>query len=564
MSFRIKGRPLHVALALLPLLPPTVCAQTWKSANGNPADAKAKRVADDVSRADGGLDRLDQVDWSSWEDLDGLLRDVHARTGVPAIAAAYVMDGEIVDHATVGVIAFGENDPVGPNDPFHLGSVTKSITATLIGTLVVDGTLTWDTQVGDILTDVDMLDAYRTVTIEQLLQHRGGLSSYTHGRPEGHDPDARYTGTPTEQRAQFLADVLRIAPAGTPGETFLYSNAGYALVGSMAERVTGQSYESLVRQRIFDPLGMDHSGFGFPERPLGHVVDGAAYVPVPLSGYPQMEIIAPAGNVHSSVTDLARYAIAHLAGLEGEDGAVPSEVIQRLHTPLPGAGASDYASGWRIGRDASGEPVHAHGGTVGASFAEIRLYPATRGGVVFLTNVPMGVGEAIANQVTRALRARYAPATTGFVASKEAPKGITVLKDGATADDDARFWRIVTAISKAINDEDRDAFRAMFAPSYDLASADSLFDFMAGSVLPARGGIYAFHAANPPFRVDGAATSTRTVTIHLENGFPGYIGIQLDQDEKLTELSLFVKSDLCPNGADRRCDRITKTLGGDR
>ena len=508
---------------------------------------------------------LDRVDWTNWKDLDGLLADIHARTGVPALAAAFVRDGQIVAESTIGAPTFGSPAAVSARAAFHLGSLTKSFTAVVIGKLIEDGKLDWNTSVGRALEGVEMQEAYRGVTLEELLQHRGGLPAYTDGRPPGHDPDKRYSGSPTEQRAAFLADVLALPPVGTPGQTTLYSNAGYALAGFVAERVTGESWEGLVRRCVFDPLGMSSAGFGFPERPQGHVVDGAGFAPVPLDAYPNMAIIAPAGNIHCCARDLARYALAHLSGLAGRDGWLRAETLQRLHTPTAGEEGQSFASGWIVSKDARGEPMHRHGGTVGASYAEMRLYPARQCGVIFLTNVPIGVGEALANEVDRALLQRYAPAPSGFVSAGpgEGATQLEVVAGGASAEQDARLWQLVREISEAINDEDRPAYRALFAASFDQRDADSMFDFMARNVLPARGGVHAFHALGPALKVPGYTSPMRTVTFHLENGFPGYFGFSLDEKGKIEKFSLFVKGDVCPNGADRHCAKIVKLLDED-
>ena len=508
------------------------------------------------------FERLDEVDWQGWKELSGLLDDVRAHTGVPALAAACVRDGKIVAEATVGVRAFGSAAGVAADDRFHLGSVTKSFTAVVIGKLVEEGQLRWDTRVEQVLADIEMRDAYRSVTVEQLLQHRGGLPAYTERRPAGHDANREYSGTPTEQRAAFLADVLVQEPIGASGGTASYSNAGYALAGHMAECVAGKSWEDLVRRYVFEPLGMRSGGFGVPDQPRGHAGNGPEFKPVPTDAYPAMDTIAPAGNIHCSVGDLARYARAHLDGLAGEDGFLQAATVQRLHAVPDGGGAMRFASGWIATEDASGDPVHRHGGTIGASYADVQLYPARRCAVIVLTNVGPGVGEPLASQVAQAMVQRFAPAMTGFVRA-EASEPIPMTEGKATAADDARLWQVVKKLSQAINDEDRGAYRALFAPSYDRQAGDEMLEFMTRQVLPVRGGVHAFHSPRPPLQQAGVEWPLRVVVFHLENGFPGYFGIALNDDGLIAEFSLFVKGDLCPNGTDRKCAHNVRTLDKD-
>jgi len=217
-----------------------------------------------------------QVDWDEWRSVEDLLNNIREVSGIPAIAAVIVKDGSIIDFATVGVREFGTSAKVGPDDRFHLGSVTKSMTATVIGKLVETGALTWGTTVASVLPEMAMRKAYRDVTMEQLLHHQGGIPSYTTSESYRHVWSKRYAGTPTEQRGAFLAGILELEPVGSPGQVTLYSNAGYALAGYMAERVTGQSWEDLIKTHIFAPLEMGTAGFGhpgtasIPDQPRGH------------------------------------------------------------------------------------------------------------------------------------------------------------------------------------------------------------------------------------------------------------------------------------------------------
>lgn len=508
------------------------------------------------------LDGLERVAWSGWEDLAQLLDDVRANTGVPAIAAAFVRDGEIVAAATVGVQAAGSDVPVAATDRFHLGSLTKPFTAVVIAKLVEEGRLQWDTRVGDVLATMPMRADYRAVTLEQLLQHRGGLPGYTEGPPADAAPVTSVAGTPTEMRAAFLAGVLQTQPVAPPGETMHYSNAGYVLAGHMAEVVSGTSWEELVRRIVFVPLELETAGFGILAHPEGHVARGREYLPVPLDAYPRMEPIAPAGNVHCSVGDLARYARAHLLGLAGTDGFLRFATVQRLHTPPEGG---TYASGWFVGTGEGGEPVHWHGGSVGASHAELRLFPAGRSAGMVLTTVESRVGEPLANRIIRAMRERYQPALAGFVSAgpraSEAENSARVVEEKADPAADARMWTLVRRLAEAINDEDRKAYDELFSPTAKQTrpDRDSMFDFMSENVLPSRGGIRSFHE----LRSAEMAPGMRIATFHLENGFPGYFGIILNSDGRIDQLSLFVKGDLCRSGTDPNCKAIVRRLGED-
>src|SRR4029453_3966433 len=94
-----------------------------------------------------------------------------------------------------------------------------------------------------------------------------------------------HKGTPTEQRMTLVEGVVRRPPVAAPGTKYIYANAGFAIAGAMAERITGQSWEVLMRARLFEPLGLTSAGFGAPgtpgtpgnaekiDQPRGHRVD---------------------------------------------------------------------------------------------------------------------------------------------------------------------------------------------------------------------------------------------------------------------------------------------------
>ncbi len=513
---------------------------------------------------------LERVDWSGWETLPQLLTDVQAKTGIPALAAAFVANGKTLASATVGVRSVDARDPVGATDRFHLGSVTKSFTAVVIGKLIEDGLLRFETTVAEVLPEVEMHAGYRAVTLEELLQHRGGLHAYTDARPAGASDSTFGPGTPTEMRARFLADALRIAPAraGTAAERgMLYSNAGFALAGHMAEIVTDTSWEELVRTIVFEPLGMTSAGFGVPTQPSGHVFRDGRFSAVPLAAYPAMDIVAPAGNVHCSVDDLARYALAHLAGLSGKDGppGFPrAETLRRLHGLQPGADtALSYAGGWMLRRTTQDGPVHWHGGTIGASYAEVRLFPASGSAALVLTSVEQALGEVLANRLQRAMRERWggpSVAPGGFVARDARATEVEVIEVEAKAGEDAACWSAALRLARALNDEDRSAYHALFTARQSRADLDSMFDFMAENVIPARGGIRWFHELSKPRHIGGDEQTMRIATFHLENGFPGYLGLTLTEAGLIDQLSLFVTSEVCPSGPDPDCKAIVRDL----
>ncbi len=171
------------------------------------------------------LDAADASEPAEWTDLASLLEEMRQRYGVPGLAAAIVEGGRVTDIAAVGVRAVNTSNTVTPADTWHVGSITKSMTATMIGAVVESGKLDWDTTVGDVLEGMSMRDEYRDVTLQQLLEHRGAIQSYAMIEEEEEKRLSRIAGTATEQRATFVEGVLSEEPVGPVG-TFEYSNAG--------------------------------------------------------------------------------------------------------------------------------------------------------------------------------------------------------------------------------------------------------------------------------------------------------------------------------------------------
>jgi CubicO group peptidase (beta-lactamase class C family) len=306
------------------------------------------------------------------------------------MAVAIVRGGKVVEKAAAGVRRFDRPDRVQTGDSFHLGSVGKSFTATMIGKLVEEGVLRWDVTISEALHEVPMRAEYRGVTLEQLLQHRGGVPSMSTTGEFAKTTDLWARRSSAEARAALVRQVLTEEPVKL-GE-YSYSNSGYVVAGFMAERVARQSWEELMRSLVLGPLGLQSGGFGWPatgdrpNQPHGHLgtpPELSVQEPGehPLLG--DMDYVGPAGNLHCSMPDLGRFAAFHLQGLHGRDGLLKAETVRRLHTP-PGDGF--YASGWEIRESDEGERFHEHTGTGLTFYVWIVLYPERDLAIVLAAN----------------------------------------------------------------------------------------------------------------------------------------------------------------------------------
>ncbi|MBE3068665.1 MAG: beta-lactamase family protein, partial [Planctomycetes bacterium] len=209
-------------------------------------------------------------------------------------------------------------------------------------------------------------------------------------------------------------------PQVPPGREFLYSNAGYAILGAAAERAAGRPWEDLMRTMLFRPLGMTSAGFGAMgspgkvDQPWQHRLEGGKAVPVepgPLSDNPA--VIGPGGTVHASMADWARFVLVHLKGARGESTVLPVKDWSPLHEPAFGG---DYAGGWSAtDRPWGGGRVLTHAGSNTMNYAVVWMAPKRDFAVLAATNVG---GDAAA----KACDETAAAVIGKFLTRQETPK----------------------------------------------------------------------------------------------------------------------------------------------
>lgn len=349
-------------------------------------------------------------------ELQQTLAAYNQEVRAPAWAAAVVNKGEIVAIAGIGVRDIESRTPLNPtSDQFHWGSITKSVTATMLAGVVKEGKLKWDTTLSQVFKDIPMRAEYRGVTIAQLMNHRADLPPYTQLGPAEAQRFRSYTGTDFQKRDSFVREVLQEAPPARSDAALVYSNAGPAIAAHAAEIATGSSWEELVRKQVFERIGMTSAGFGLPagfaiEQTRGHSGRDPDSLTVMGNGpMPASPMIDPAGNIRSTVGDLAKYARAHLLALRGKQGPLSALDVRALHTPPDdgrsiGPQAEGYAMGWGLRREGS-QIVHWHNGSAGQFFAQVDLYPDEDLAIVVMSNA--GFPGRGAPELIRRIRALY-------------------------------------------------------------------------------------------------------------------------------------------------------------
>jgi len=269
-------------------------------------------------------------------------RESHA---LPSLAAAIITSKGIQSSSLTGV---STNTPV----LWHLGSDTKAMTASLVGRLVEQRRLSWDTRIAGLFPKEHFHPDYAELTVRQLLAHRSGV------RPNLDWWALHNTGKPLrEQRLEALRQALAEKPAFPCGSAVLYSNLGYVIIGAVIEQQLNMTWEDAMRRHLFTPLKMRHAGFG--------VLDDGDVDNAPVLG--------PAGRVHCTLEDWALFLADHLRGAQGQAGLLKPATYQALHTPVADG---DSALGWFCAERAwGGGRVLTHSGCNTRHFAVVWLAP---------------------------------------------------------------------------------------------------------------------------------------------------------------------------------------------
>lgn len=350
---------------------------------------------------------------SGVEELE-LIRTKHR---VPALATG-VWDGSAATVTVTGRRRMDLPAPVLEEDPFHLGSNTKAMTATVVAKLVEEGRLRWDSKLREFMSlgvdgtldDGSVADpfgidpGYADVTIEMLLSHRAALPE------EKEIGDDKFWAQffkpgldPAVGRRIYARAALRNPPKYVPGTKFAYRNAGYVIVGYLMERVTGLPWEKLMQGMLFAPLGMEGCGFGpVLVGPWGHRFSGDATIPVrpgPLADNPPT--VGPAGTVHCPLGAYLKFLRLHLDALNGQPALLSAASFAKLHQSAPDQ--SYTYGGWDrlpLG-DGKFELFHAGSNTFNYALAVIR--PAEAKAFVAVSNSYKPRGVAAVNEAMNAL-----------------------------------------------------------------------------------------------------------------------------------------------------------------
>ena len=278
-------------------------------------------------------------------DLTDYLTEYIERGESPGLIAAVIDEHGVRAIGAAGLRRQGSRSSMTVDDLVHIGSNTKAMTATMLATLVADGTFPkgWDTTIGDVYPKLakKIHPKYRSVTLSQMVRMEGGMpANAKNWWAYGKQSDIR------KRRYTIVRDNLKKAPAGLQGK-FLYSNLSYVVAALLAEGRTKKSWETLMQERLFIPLGMTSTGFGPPgtprkvDQPWGHRLERGKWKP---NRYDNDPSLGPAGTVHLSVEDWAKFMALWFPNREPE--ILDRKTLNTL--TRPSRPSKDYAAGWFV------------------------------------------------------------------------------------------------------------------------------------------------------------------------------------------------------------------------
>jgi CubicO group peptidase (beta-lactamase class C family) len=333
------------------------------------------------------------------QDLDRTVEEIRNDFRVVGLAVAVVKDGALVYAKGFGERELGSGAPVDEDTLFAIGSNTKAFTAAGIGILVDEKKMGWDDRVTKHLPWFELYDPYvtREITVRDLLSHRSGL---------GRRGDINWYASDFD-REEVVRRVRFLEPDSSFRSQAGYQNTMFLAAGEVTEAVSGTSWDDWMKRRILEPLGMmrsrtsvgELSGMENVARPHERLDGKVVEVP-----HRNIDNVAPAGSILSSVSDMSRWMLLMLGEGELEGKRILSkETVAEVWKPniiypmsseskalYPSTHFSTYGLGWGL-RDYRGRFLATHTGGIDGMLSQVLLAPEEALGIVVLTNTsPLG------------------------------------------------------------------------------------------------------------------------------------------------------------------------------
>lgn len=324
-------------------------------------------------------------------DYDDYVRSFVAEAQIPGVAIAVVAPQQTLYMKSLGYRKAGSPEPIDANTVFRLASVSKGFASVLTGLLVQEGALQWDDPVTQYVPDFALQTAANTraLTIRHVLSHTSGLISHAYDSLVEDNLPLR----------EMVPQLREVKITCATGECYTYQNLIYSLIEPVIATRTQRTYEDLLVEKIFAPLGMRDASLSKNEMlargnfASPHIMRGGAWQATTLRD--TYYNVAPAAGVNASIHDMALWLRALLGGMPE---IIPPEVVQKVSAPVIDTPrerrrfnwnrrirSAHYGLGWRI-FDYAGHKMVYHSGGVRGYSAQIAFLPEEKIGIVVLQN----------------------------------------------------------------------------------------------------------------------------------------------------------------------------------
>jgi len=318
------------------------------------------------------------------QEVDTYIQETMKRFPIPGLAIGIVKGDQVLYLQGYGT-ANVDGDPVTPQTPFMLASVTKTFTALAVQQLVQAGMLELDAPVQTYISEFRLANEHSgaTITVRHLLEHTSGISTVEGTQPSLQSPKATFDSA--------LKQLARYRPEYEPSEHYEYSNWNYALLGEVIARASGQSYADYMQKNVLDPLEMSHASYAdyhtLPGVATGNLIVFGVSVPYDEKTSPAM---LSAGYLSASAEEMTHYLIAFLnQGQFHGKSLITSQ----------GKGWYDMYWNWQPGQP--GDLNYSFSGGHNSINTNIQLFSLYRVGVVVLMNTRLenGIPGPTANDI---------------------------------------------------------------------------------------------------------------------------------------------------------------------
>jgi beta-lactamase class C len=315
----------------------------------------------------------------------------------PGIAITVIVDGKALLTKGYGIAEVGGIDEINADTVFRLASVTKTIAAAAVGSLVQHNKLQWTNRLTDYLGNLNFNNPRyaQELTIQHLLSHRTGLIQHAYTNLVEDNVGYR----------DILNRMDKVPFVCAPGTCYGYQNVVFSLVGDVIEAASNETFDSFVTRNLFYPLDMRNASFGMEKflnskhRATPHIRHSRNGPWVPVKVNENFYRIAPAAGANASINDMNHWLLAQLGHYQD---VISSNILSAMHEknvktssgPAPNSGdywlnkleGTYYGLGWRVFDYGGRQNYVHHGGWVQGARAEIVFHSGLQMGMVFLTN----------------------------------------------------------------------------------------------------------------------------------------------------------------------------------